>query len=197
MKKRKAAALDSSLLVRKGEAAPSVFSAAEPARPAWPVEPEPSAAAGPATTSDTPVPTAAEAAVARADTTAAMERIRNAMTRGPSVPFRQRGAAANDPIDLAAVKQARAEGGLADGTATAGRLASRHSRKAKRRVALTLRLEPERHLRLKIFAAYTERSIQNVLSCALDDYLERVAATDDCACLGVHQAPGTRYGGKE
>ena len=49
------------------------------------------------------------------------------------------------------------------------------------RVALTLRLDRERHRRLRIFAARRERTSQEVILRALDVYLEAYGA--DCACL--------------
>lgn len=49
------------------------------------------------------------------------------------------------------------------------------------RVALTLRLDRERHRRLRIFAARHERTSQDVILRALDAYLAACGA--DCACL--------------
>jgi hypothetical protein len=49
------------------------------------------------------------------------------------------------------------------------------------RVALTLRLDRERHRRLRIFAARNERTSQEVMLRALDVYLEACGA--DCACM--------------
>ena len=49
------------------------------------------------------------------------------------------------------------------------------------RVALTLRLDRDRHRRLRIFAARRERTSQEVIVRALDAYLEACGA--DCACL--------------
>jgi hypothetical protein len=49
------------------------------------------------------------------------------------------------------------------------------------RVALTLRLDRERHRRLRIFAARHERTSQEVILRALDVYFEAYGA--DCACL--------------
>jgi hypothetical protein len=49
------------------------------------------------------------------------------------------------------------------------------------RVALTLRLDRARYIRLKILAARRARSGQEVLLKALDAYLE--ACATDCACL--------------
>jgi hypothetical protein len=49
------------------------------------------------------------------------------------------------------------------------------------RVALTLRLDRERHRCLKTFCARSERTIQSVLARALDAYLEACGA--DCASL--------------
>ena len=217
MKKQKAAVLDSSLLVRKGAAKPSVFSAADPvnADPAhrgWPVEhpvEHEAPAAGSEMTGDSPVPlpqdtaspqdaASAGKADTAADTAAAMERIRNAMAGGSTIPFPGRDVAANDLVDFAAVKTAFAEGSLARGKAAVRWFASRRKPRAKKRVATTLRLDPERHLRLKIFTAWTERSIQDVLTCALDDYLDRASAVGrDHAGLGARPEPGTQCGGKE
>jgi hypothetical protein len=45
---------------------------------------------------------------------------------------------------------------------------------------LTLRLEPDRHLRLKLAAAHLGMSLQDVILAALDDHLPRVAP---CVCL--------------
>jgi hypothetical protein len=49
------------------------------------------------------------------------------------------------------------------------------------RVALTLRLDRERHRRLKVFSARNQQTTQEVLLAALDAYLAACGA--DCACL--------------
>jgi hypothetical protein len=49
------------------------------------------------------------------------------------------------------------------------------------RVALTLRLDRDRHRRLKVFCARGQQTTQEVLIKALDAYLEAGGA--DCACL--------------
>ena len=51
----------------------------------------------------------------------------------------------------------------------------------ERRVAMTLRLDRERHVRLKVFAALHELNCQDVLIAALDAYLRACGA--DCACI--------------
>lgn len=59
------------------------------------------------------------------------------------------------------------------------------------RAALTLRLDEERHLRLRVFAAHSKRSSQDILTQALDEYLERHSYDGNmrhCDCL--HQAGG-------
>ncbi len=56
-------------------------------------------------------------------------------------------------------------------------------------VAMTLRLDPARHRRLRLFAACTERSMQAVLVAALDDYLARACADDDLGCACLRLAP--------
>jgi hypothetical protein len=67
--------------------------------------------------------------------------------------------------------------------------AARQARKpaADERVAFTLRLDPERHARLRILAARRGRSGQEMLLKALDAYLEACAA--DCPCLRTAKAP--------
>lgn len=49
------------------------------------------------------------------------------------------------------------------------------------RVALTLRLDPARHTRLRIFAARRRSTSQDLLIEALDAYLQ--ACGPDCACM--------------
>ncbi len=43
------------------------------------------------------------------------------------------------------------------------------------RVRVTMRIDPERHFRLKLVAAHLNQSTQDVLSVALDSYLDQVA----------------------
>jgi hypothetical protein len=62
------------------------------------------------------------------------------------------------------------------------RLPKRQARaRDDRRVALTLRLDRERHRRLKVFCARGQQTTQEVLLKALDAYLEACGA--DCACI--------------
>lgn len=51
---------------------------------------------------------------------------------------------------------------------------------AKDRRRLTLRLDPERHMRLKLAAAHLDLSLQDILIAALDAHLAREAP---CPCL--------------
>ena len=56
---------------------------------------------------------------------------------------------------------------------------------------LTLRLDRERHLRLKLVGAHSRRSVQEILTLALDEYLDRVvpeAFNGRCACLAASLA---------
>lgn len=71
------------------------------------------------------------------------------------------------------------------------------TQKADKVAKLTLRLDTERHLRLKLVAAHTRASIQELMVRALDAYLNELgpnAARGGCACLAkvelpaVHQA---------
>lgn len=59
--------------------------------------------------------------------------------------------------------------------------------KAKR-VALTLRLDPARHLQLRLLAAHHHMTSQDVLTAALDAWLEQHACSkglEHCACLAA------------
>jgi hypothetical protein len=53
---------------------------------------------------------------------------------------------------------------------------------AKDRRRLTLRLDPERHMRLKLAAAHLDISLQDILIAALDAHLAREAP---CPCLAA------------
>jgi len=53
---------------------------------------------------------------------------------------------------------------------------------AKDRRRLTLRLDPERHMRLKLAAAHLDLSLQDILIAALDAHLAREAP---CPCLAA------------
>ncbi len=69
--------------------------------------------------------------------------------------------------------------------------------KGKKRVSLTLRLDPARFFRLKVFAAHTGRSHQDILHTALESYLsEHAHATaPNCACLAETAKPGSGWSG--
>lgn len=57
---------------------------------------------------------------------------------------------------------------------------------ATKRIAMTLRMEQEEHLKLKIFAAHSRKSCQEVISAALEKYLcqsEKLCNMSDCNCL--------------
>jgi len=58
--------------------------------------------------------------------------------------------------------------------------------KKKTRVAMTLRMEEESHLKLRLFSAHSRKSCQTILSEALDLYLSEHAEElelQKCACL--------------
>ncbi len=55
-----------------------------------------------------------------------------------------------------------------------------------KRVAMTLRLDSDRHLKLRVLSAHANMSSQEILTAALDEYLSREASTADlrhCDCL--------------
>ncbi len=57
------------------------------------------------------------------------------------------------------------------------------------RARITLRLDPERHLRLKLAAAHMQRNLQDLVTEALDLYLDAVGPDfleGRCACLDNH-----------
>lgn len=63
---------------------------------------------------------------------------------------------------------------------------------SKGRIKLSLRLEEEQHLRLKLAAAHLRQSSQAILLAALDDYLSRFASDirgGDCSCLMPENQP--------
>ncbi|MDA5192997.1 hypothetical protein [Govanella unica] len=61
------------------------------------------------------------------------------------------------------------------------------------RVAMTLRLDSERHLKLRLLSAHSHLSSQEILTAALDDYLERQGCEpglQHCECLQQGVARG-------
>ncbi|WNO52635.1 hypothetical protein [Stakelama saccharophila] len=60
---------------------------------------------------------------------------------------------------------------------TAARL-RRETRKKRGKAAFTLRLDPDRHLRLRLAAAIRGRSAQNLVTEALDAFLDTIPAVD-------------------
>ena len=55
-----------------------------------------------------------------------------------------------------------------------------------KRIAMTLRMEQEEHLKLRLFAAHSRKSCQEIISDALEMYLskdENLYSMSDCSCL--------------
>lgn len=75
------------------------------------------------------------------------------------------------------------------GRGEAGVASVRHAPSGQpgRRVAMTVRLDRDRHVRLKVFAALHELNCQDVLVQALDAYLRACGA--DCACMRCGRQP--------
>lgn len=206
MARARLSTLDGSLLVRKGDAKPSPFkpatgetidwyavkqaaaasfydshnlernemtSALDRIKGAMTAEPEPPAppvALG-------PEPPAPPASPVGRDPEPPVREVVPAPVQPPSAPPDRPGAKALD-FDAAKRRKARER--------TFGRATGKRLGKAEKRAALTLRLDPDRHLRLKIYSAYVRRKIQDVLVAALDDYLNRKATGGGCACLQGH-----------
>jgi len=64
------------------------------------------------------------------------------------------------------------------------------------RTRVSVRLDRERHLKLKLTAAHLQSSLQDVITDALDRYLEQLGPEvlrNDCACLGM-KGGGTQNG---
>jgi hypothetical protein len=109
--------------------------------------------------------------------------------KGQAIPtggFAHAGIELSQPLPApAALGPARVNGAAAPGPLTVDAARSPGRRRAgaarEARVALTLRLDRERHRRLKVFSARRQQSTQEVLLEALDAYLEACGA--DCACL--------------
>lgn len=57
---------------------------------------------------------------------------------------------------------------------------------AGKRIAMTLRMEQEEHLKLRLYAAHSRKSCQEIISEALEQYLTKdksVCGLSDCNCL--------------
>lgn len=80
----------------------------------------------------------------------------------------------------------KAKAAVAKAAATRGRKPRAASR-SKAKAAFTLRIDPERHLRLRLASALTRRSAQVILTDALDKYLKTLPEVDAFA----HQLPNS------
>ena len=81
-----------------------------------------------------------------------------------------------------------------DGTRSARRGAApaKESERAADRVRVSLRLNEERHLRLRLTAAHMQTTLQEVMTQALDNYLNNISpevVRDNCLCLGPRNYP--------
>ena len=105
--------------------------------------------------------------------------------RFPAEPVEQReDVAAPEPIaEVAAPVAVRP---VSDGTLK--RLGRETKAKKGAKAAFTLRLDTERHLRLRLASAVTNRSAQNIVSDALDAYLGELTELDGL----VERVPGRR-----
>ncbi len=57
---------------------------------------------------------------------------------------------------------------------------------AGKRIAMTLRMEHDEHLKLRLFAAHSRKSCQEIISDALEQYLsedDKVCGLSECNCL--------------
>jgi len=65
---------------------------------------------------------------------------------------------------------------------------------AKGRRAMTVRLDPLQHMRLRLVSSYLKRSSQHIVVAALDAYLAGLPASvpGNCACLRAALRPATK-----
>lgn len=166
---KEVAMLTSGLLARKGAAIPASlglapFPSAGPAQPATPPQPAPTASlratapapASPRIESWPPLP---------------FPGLRAAPRPTPDAPAPEAKAKDAPPAASADTRMAEA----LDALPADGKLAK-----------VSLRLDPARHLKLRLAAAHQRRSGQQILLAALDAYVEAIvpAVMDgDCACL--------------
>ena len=57
---------------------------------------------------------------------------------------------------------------------------------SSKRIAMTLRMEQDDHLKLRIYAAHSRKSCQEIISAALEMYLnedKKVCDLGECSCL--------------
>jgi hypothetical protein len=92
-----------------------------------------------------------------------------------------------EPVDKPAWKEPRQDTAIRPQTDQPVNIApvGSSSESEKPRAKLSVRLDQERHLRLKLAAAHLRRSSQTIMLEALDEYLAKVAPAigGDCACL--------------
>ena len=94
------------------------------------------------------------------------------------------------PAGYAALTAAARAGRVRSLETKASAVGSQRRRRNERlpdpRMRISLRLDPDHYLRLKLSAAHLHRNLQEVLIAALDSYLERMGPTvknGSCACL--------------
>jgi hypothetical protein len=77
-----------------------------------------------------------------------------------------------------------------DFTAIGGRLSA-----DSERARVSVRLDPDRHLKLRLTAAHLHNSLQDIMIDALDRYLEQIGPEvlrNDCACLNFKNSAEQR-----
>ena len=166
----KAASLSSSLLVRKG--------AAEPSRFGPPVAYESKGFPG----FDGPPFGDADASGAA---TPALAKATEQETGGASFEPLPPAAAATVPVRIGETPVADAVPAAAPGKP---KTPAPTTRAGGRRIRHSLRLDTARHRRLKLLSAHTGRSLQDILTEALDNWMNghaKDAGRDGCACLAT------------
>lgn len=86
------------------------------------------------------------------------------------------------PVD----EEPRAEAAAPMDSAQSEPRKARRPRKRDPRARISLRLDDERHLKLKLTAAHLHKKLQDIVIAALDGYLEQIGPAvmnGNCACL--------------
>jgi hypothetical protein len=76
-------------------------------------------------------------------------------------------------------------------------LAQRRPLPAKAKSAFTLRLDPDRHLKLRLACALSRRSAQQLVTAALDDFLATLPEVEALAGRVPDEAPQRRRGSRQ
>ncbi len=94
------------------------------------------------------------------------------------------------PQDINATRTAqKTAGNLRPAIAPVAVIVGGSSSTDSERTRVSVRLDRDRHLKLKLTAAHLRNSLQDIITDALDRYLEQIGSEivpNNCACLGIN-----------